>query len=64
VTYLVYSLLRGAIDGWYPYFFIDVGAIGYARALTNAAGLTVAMLMAGYLLVAVVRLLRGRSAGR
>jgi hypothetical protein len=64
VSYLIYSLLRGAIDGWYPYFFIDAGVIGYARALTNAAGLTVAMLLAGYVLVAVVRLGRGRHAGR
>ncbi len=56
--YLVYALLRGAIDGWYPYFFVDASRLGYARALTNAAALTLAMLVAGLLLVAVTRFAR------
>lgn len=58
VSYLVYALARGAFDGWYPYFFIDVGAIGYARALANAAALSVSMLVAGLAVVAAVRTLR------
>lgn len=58
VGYSSYALGRGAFDGWYPYFFIDVGAIGYRRALMNAAMLSLAMLVAGYVLVAAVRTLR------
>ncbi len=54
----IYALARGAVGGSFPYFFIDVGAIGYARALVNAAALSVAMLVAGLALVAVVRTLR------
>ena len=39
VTYLVYALARGAMDGFYPYFFIDLPKIGWASLLVNAAGL-------------------------
>jgi hypothetical protein len=56
--YLVYALARGAVDQWYPYFFIDVGAIGYRRALTNASLLSVGMLVAGYAVVGIVALTR------
>ena len=56
--YLVYALARGAVDQWYPYFFIDVGAIGYRRALTNASLLSVGMLAAGYVVVGLAALTR------
>jgi hypothetical protein len=51
--YLVYALLRGLLDGWYAYPFIDVGALGYPRVFANAAGLVVAFLFVGLLLVAL-----------
>ena len=58
--YLVYAIVRGAVDGWYPYYFIDAGALGYAQTLTNALVLSAAMLVAGYVVVGVVALTRGR----
>lgn len=58
--YLVYAIARGAVDGWYPYYFIDVGALGYAQTFTNALMLSAAMLVAGYVVVGVVALTRGR----
>ena len=64
LLYLVYALLRGAIDDWYPYFFIDASRLGYARTLMNATALTLAMLVAGLLLVAVTRFARGRAERR
>jgi hypothetical protein len=60
VGYLVYALARGAVDGWYPYYSLDVGALGYAPALANALMLGVAMLIAGYVVVGIVALTRGR----
>lgn len=36
IAYLVYTLIRGAILNWYPYFFIDVSKLGYVAALQNA----------------------------
>ncbi|MFF3349965.1 Pr6Pr family membrane protein [Streptomyces sp. NPDC002779] len=32
-----YTLVRGATTGWYPYPFLDVGALGYPVALRNVA---------------------------
>lgn len=37
--YSVYTLVRGPWVGWYPYPFVDVTQLGYARALGNAAGI-------------------------
>ena len=42
LVYLVYVFVRGEIFGIYPYFFIDVGQIGYGSALRNSLGVLVA----------------------
>ncbi len=55
VLYAAYALARGALDGWYPYPFMDVGRIGYALALRNAALLAGAMLAASVLVIAACR---------
>jgi hypothetical protein len=34
--WLVFTLIRGAVIHWYPYPFIDVSAIGYAKAILNS----------------------------
>ena len=36
LLWFAYTLVHGAVSGWYPYHFIDVGRIGYAEALRNA----------------------------
>ncbi len=60
VAFLLVSLLRGAITGWYPYSFLDVTELGYAIALRNAAMIAMVFLLTGYLLVFLGRLrLRG-----
>ncbi len=46
--YCVYVLLRGAIIGIYPYYFIDAGAIGMPRALLNSAGLILVFAVVAY----------------
>lgn len=56
VSYLIYVLVRGAVDGWHPYFFINASAIGYRRTLANAAMLTSAMFVAGCLVVTGARI--------
>jgi hypothetical protein len=35
VAWLGFTLVRGALIGWYPYPFIDVTTLGYGRALAN-----------------------------
>ena len=43
VVWLAYTLIRGAMVGWYPYPFIDVGIHGYAAV--GATCLVIAALM-------------------
>ena len=51
--YAVYALVRGKLDGFYPYPFIDVTALGLPRVLLNAAGLLLVFALATWLLRAL-----------
>ncbi len=44
-AYAVWTLLHGAVSGWYPYPFLDVSELGYPRTLLNIAGLVLAFLV-------------------
>jgi hypothetical protein len=57
-AYLVYCWTRGAIDGWYPYYFLDVGHLGYGRALLMALALGAGFALVGLALVLVARVIR------
>jgi hypothetical protein len=49
VAWVGYTLVHGAATGWYPYDFLDVGALGYVVALRNQA--FVVLLAFGFLLL-------------
>lgn len=51
LAYGLYALARGAAEGWYPYFFIEVPRLGYGAVLRNIAGLGLGFAVAGLLLV-------------
>ena len=53
--YLIFALLRGATLGVYPYPFLDVNLLGYARVLGNAAGILAALLGIGAAFIVVDR---------
>ena len=36
ILYIVYAIILGAITKFYPYPFVDVNELGYAKALTNS----------------------------
>lgn len=55
-AYFCYSLLRGAFVGWYPYWFADVGLLGYPTALTNAGAVLIAFLVTGFIYAGVAKL--------
>jgi hypothetical protein len=55
LAYLFFVLVRGALVGRYPYPFIDAGALGYSRALSNAALLLCAFLTLGLFVIALGR---------
>jgi len=60
LAYFAYAIVRGRIDGRYPYPFIDVATIGLAQTLLNAIAIAVAFIVAGYGLVWLDRLLGRR----
>jgi hypothetical protein len=49
MAWMGYTLAHGAVTGWYPYDFLDVGALGYGTALRNQA--FVVLLAVGFLLL-------------
>lgn len=66
-AYFTYILLRGAITSIYPYPFLDVAKLGYAKTLINALWLTAVFLGLGLLVTAVGNALaaqKSRAAAR
>lgn len=61
VAWLAFTLVRGAMIGWYPYPFIDVIDLGYARALLNCLGITVLFAALAVAVWQVDRLLSRRT---
>ena len=57
VIYIAYSLIHGAFDDWYPYWFADVTKLGYPIALRNAGFVLIAFLIFGFIFAALARLL-------
>ena len=55
IVYFAYTLIQGAVDGHYPYPFLDVSRFGYAAILENALGIMVALLALGMGLVILNR---------
>jgi hypothetical protein len=59
VLYIVYCIVRGAITGRYPYYFVDVTLLGYPKALLNTA-----LLFVGFWIVALIVVAIDRFVGR
>jgi len=55
VLYMAYTLVHGALSGWYPYYFIDVRAIGLPHVLKNASAMLVCFIFMALIFVAVGR---------
>ena len=64
LTYFAYVLVRGSVDGLYPYPFLDMGKLGLARVVLNAIGIAIAFLLAGVILVALGRAMARRRGDR
>lgn len=61
LVYFAYGLTRGAIEGIYPYPFMNVAAIGWERTAVNGAVMATAFVLAGLALVVLDRALARRS---
>ncbi len=57
LAYFAYALVRGALDGKYPYPFMDIPKVGWASALTTVAIILIAYLLVGTVFVWLGRLL-------
>jgi hypothetical protein len=64
LLFLAYTLARGALIGRYPYPFMDVAKLGYAKVLINAAVLACVFALLGLAFVAADRALAQRSTRR
>ncbi len=51
VVYAFYAMVRGAVDGFYPYPFVDATQLGYPRVLLNIAGLAAAFTLGSVLVI-------------
>ena len=56
LVYMVYTVARGLVTHWYPYYFIDIDTIGWSRALIHAGALLLAFFGMGLLFIAIGRL--------
>jgi len=57
VVYIAYSLIHGAFDNWYPYWFADVTKLGYPTALKNSGFVLIAFLVFGFVFAAIAKVL-------
>ena len=60
IAYFCYVLVRGALFGLYPYPFVNVDHLGYARVILNALAILVGFWTIGALLIGAYRC-RGRA---
>lgn len=57
-VYCLYALARGAVEGRYPYFFLDIGRFGTAQIALNITGLVGVFAIAGLIFWALSQRLR------
>ena len=62
-AYFVYVVVRGELIGTYPYFFMDVGKLGYPRTLVNAICLLACFVALGFVVLYISRFRRGSHPG-
>jgi hypothetical protein len=57
VLYIAYSLIHGAFDSWYPYWFADVAKLGYSTALKNSGFVLMAFFLFGFIYASIAKVL-------
>ena len=60
-VYSVFMLIRGAIDGFYPYSFLDPYKLGYPKMLLNMVGVGIAFIVTGFLFIQFGKWMEKRS---
>ena len=63
LLYGVFTVIHGQIIRWYPYWFIDIGELGWGQALLNFGGLLAFFLALGLVVAALDRSLSALGKG-
>ena len=61
LVYLLYSLIRGVIVTWYPYFFINLIQLSYPEVIRNVLLLIFGFFVIGLLLIAIDRVAKEKQ---
>lgn len=61
IIYVIYTLIRGAVIGAYPYDFFNVVKYGYTAVLINVVGIAVLGLVISFIYMGIDRLLQRRA---
>lgn len=61
VTYLAYTMARGALDGWHAYWFLDPRRLSAGEMAVSIALLLTAFIVVGAIAVAIDRALAKRG---
>jgi hypothetical protein len=62
LAYFVYAMVRGTVEGHYPYPFFNATKIGWPQTFINAGLIALGFLIGGYVLLALDRGLRALAA--
>ena len=57
--YLVYAMVRGGMEGFYPYPFINANELPFGRVFMNSLGLLIVFIISGFLFIAIGKWLSG-----
>lgn len=57
VAYTLFALANGAATGFYPYFFLDLPALGWGQLVFNITGLALFFVLMGALLLGLRRIM-------
>lgn len=61
ILYTGFALSVGAMSGFYPYFFLDLPALGWGQLLINVVGLGLVFMAFGALLMGMRKLITARA---
>lgn len=61
LVYFLYAIARAALDGRYPYPFMDVATIGWAQTAVNAVVMALGFVIGGYVFYALDSWMSRRS---
>lgn len=63
LLYGLWTVIHGQIVGWYPYWFIDISALGWGTAIANFSALLAVFLALGLIVAALDRGLAALAKG-